>query len=192
MRKLNFRYIFERTRLLLTQPEKIWNRISKEYLSLDELYKFYFIPVAAIASVFILLIGPWHYEPFQTVGLCFINLLAALIGTWLSYLIAKEYLCNKIEEANQYALRLTVYSSAIFTIFHSISTALVNGFLSQLFMLFSLICIRTLYAGIRQIPDPTDNLQTNLLVIISLSIICIPVIIIHILMIVFRIPVLNI
>jgi len=80
----------------------------------------------------------------------------------------------------------------IFIIFHSIGNALGNIFLGQLFTLLSFTFIRTLYKGLGQIPRLHPGQKTNILVISSLAIICIPVIINQLLMIIFGISAFNI
>lgn len=192
MEKMNFRNIYERTRRMLTKPETEWGIITDEYCCLKDVFRNFLLPVTVISSLSILLFGFFHYTVMQTIGYGIINLLASVIGIWLSYLITREYLSNKLSDADNIALNLTVYSGVIFIVFHSLGVALGNYFLGQLFTLLSFIFIRTLYIGIRQISALQGNQQTNLLVITALSIICIPVIIAQVLMIVFGISAFNI
>ena len=103
----------------------------------------------------------------------------------------RDSLNNKIPDAENTALHLTVYSASVFIVFHSLSVALINGFFSQLLSLISLIFIRTLYAGISAVTRLEVNQKTNTLIIAALSIICIPVIFKRLLMILFHIPILN-
>ena len=140
----------------------------------------------------VLLINLIHYNFWQATGLTIINLIAMLIGNWFAYLITREYLCRKLSFDTNLALNLTVYSGVIFIIFHSIGNALGNIFLGQLFTLLSFIFIRTLYKGLGQIPRLHPGQKTNILVISSLAIICIPVIINQLLMIIFGISAFNI
>ena len=81
-----------------------------------------------------------------------------------------------------------------YSILHSvgIGTALGNIFIGQLFTLLSFIFIRTLYSGIERLPEIPANQKTNILIITSLTIICIPIIISQLLMILFNISAINI
>ena len=115
-----------------------------------------------------------------------------MAGIWFAYLLTKEYLSNKLRDADNTALLLTVYPGALFTVFHSLGIAMGNYFMGQIFTLLSFIFIRTLYIGIRRISDLPNNQQTNLLVIVALAVICIPVIISQVLMIAFGISVFNV
>lgn len=192
MQKIDFKYIYERTRRLLTHPEAEWKIIADEYEDLREVLKNYLIPLATISSLSIFLFGFFHYSTAQTIGYGLINLVASVAGIWLSYLITREFLSNKLRDAGNTAQNLTVYSGAVFIVFHSLGIAFGNQFLGQLFTLLSFIFIRTLYTGIRQVSELQNGQQTNLLVITALSIICIPVIIAQVLTIVFGISAFNI
>lgn len=192
MEKVNLKYIYERTSRLLMKPEKEWNVVADEYYTLKEVFQNYIIPLSVISSLFILLLGFLQYTILQAFGHAIINLLSTTVGIWLSFLITREYLTNKFRDAENIAQNLVVYSSGIFIVFHSVGTAFGNGFFSQLFILFSLIFIRTLYIGINQTAEMQANQKTNILVISALSIICIPVILKHILMIIFGISAFNV
>ena len=192
MRNINFRYIYERTYRLLTSPEKEWPVIADEYYTLKEVFQNYIIPLSAVASLFVLLFSFFQYTVWQAIGLAIINLLSTITGTWLAFLITKEYLLNKLGDAEGIAQNLIIYSSAVFIVFHSAGIAFGNGFFGQLFTVLSFIFIRTLYIGINQTAGMQANQKTNILIISSLSIICIPVIIKHILMIIFGISAFNV
>lgn len=192
MEKVNLKYIYERTSRLLMKPEKEWNVVADEYYTLKEVFQNYIIPLSVISSLFILLLGFLQYTILQAFGHAIINLLSTTVGIWLSFLITREYLTNKFRDAENIAQNLVVYSSGIFIVFHRVGTAFGNGFFSQLFILFSLIFIRTLYIGINQTAEMQANQKTNILVISALSIICIPVILKHILMIIFGISAFNV
>lgn len=192
MEKVNLKYIYERTSRLLMKPEKEWDVVADEYYTLKEVFQNYIIPLSVISSLFILLLGFLQYTILQAFGHAIINLLSTTVGTWLSFLITREYLTNKFRDAENIAQNLVVYSSGIFIVFHSMGTAFGNGFFSQLFILLSLIFIRTLYIGINQTAEMQANQKTNILVISALSIICIPVILKHILMIIFGISAFNV
>ena len=192
MEKVTLRHIYERTRYLLTKPNVEWSLIMDEHHEPKGLLKSYLLPIAVISSLPIFLFGFFHYSMMQTVGYGLINLPASLIGIWVAYLITREFLSNKLPNADNTALSLIVYSGTIFVVFHSLGIALGNGFFGQLCTLVSFIFIRTLYIGIRQIKELPNGQQTNLLVIAALSIICIPVIIAQILTIIFGISAFNI
>ncbi len=177
---------------MLVTPETEWDNVADEYPSLKETFRNYLFPVTVLSSLTIFLFGFFHYSVMQTIGYGLINLISSTVGIWLAYLLTKEYLSNKLRDADNTALLLTVYPGAIFIVFHSLGIAMGNYFLGQLFTLLSFIFIRTLYIGIRRISDIPNNQQTNLLVIAALAIICIPVIISQVLMIAFGISAVNV
>lgn len=190
--KIRCQNIYERTRLMLMKPETGWPRVLESDFTAKEIFRNYLLPVSVVTAVLVLLLSLLTYTALQSVGLAFINLLSSLSGTWFAYLITREYLCGKLNYHDNQALNLTVYSAAIFIIFHGIGAALGNIFIGQLFTLFSFIFIRTLYTGIGVLPRISNGQKTNILVIASLAIICLPIIISQILMIVFRISAINV
>lgn len=189
---INIRFLYERTRNLLLNSGAEWSIIEDEYHNEKQLFKNYLIPLSAIVSLGVLLLSFFHYTIVDTLLYALINFVSTTMGTYLGYLIIREYLNNKISDAYNTALYLTVYSSAIFIVFHSLSVAFVSGFLSQLTGLISLIFIRTLYVGIARTKGIPAGIKTNTLIIMALSIICIPTITKKLLMIIFHIPVFNI
>lgn len=192
MLKIDLKHIYGRTRRMLTKPEAEWDTIAKEHSGLKETFRNYLAPVIALSTLSIFLLGFFHYSVMQTIGYGLINLISSGVGIWLAYLLTKEYLSNKRRHADNLALLLTVYPGAIFIVFHSLGIAMGNYFLGQLFTLLSFIFIRTLYIGIRRISNLPNNRQTNLLIIVALSVICIPVIISQVLMIAFGISAFNV
>lgn len=192
MKRLNYKHIYQRTRQFLIKPEVLWPQVLKEDFSIHLLFQSYLLPIAITTSLFVFLLSLFSYSILSSIGLFIINLISSLCGIWFAYLITKEYLCTKLSYHDHQALNLTVYSGAIFIFFHGIGSALGNIFLGQLFTLLSFIFIRTLYTGLGQLPALQNGQKTNILIITSLSIICIPIIISQILTIVFRIPVINI
>ncbi len=190
--KMNFKKIYERTKLMLLKPNSIWPWILKENLTVKDIFRNYLLPVSLAVSLLVLLLSLFKYNILHSVGLAFINLISALCGAWFAYLITREYLCVKLNCANNVALNLTIYSSAVFILFHGIGTALGSIFIGQLFTLLSFIFIRTLYSGIERLPEIPANQKTNILIITSLAIICIPIIISQLLMILFNISAINI
>ncbi len=190
--KMNFQKIYERTKLMLLRPNSIWPWILKENLPVKDIFRNYLLPVSLVVSLLVLLLSLFKYSILHSVGLAFISLISALCGAWFAYLITREYLCSKLNCPNNMALNLTIYSFAVFILFHGIGTALGNIFIGQLFTLLSFIFIRTLYSGIERLPEIPANQKTNILIITSLTIICIPIIISQLLMILFNISAINI
>ena len=90
--------------------------------------------------------------------------------------------------ANRMALRLAVYSSAVFIPFHCLSSGFSEGFISQLMAICSLLCLRTLYVGLNQLTALDVQYRKSAIVIIGLLVIVSPIIIQQLLMIMFRIP----
>lgn len=191
MKKINLRYLYERTKELVISPDRTWPVINDEYTGVKEIFQTYLIPLSVIISVIVLLFGFLQYTVWQTICYAGINFISAVGGTWLSFLICREYLNNKVDESENTALSLTVYSSAVFIVFHSLATAFGNGFFGQLMSLCSLLFIRTLYIGINKNNNLQAAYKKNLLIISILSIICIPMIIKKLLMILFHIPAFN-
>ena len=190
MKTINFRYIYERTRQLLLDPKQEWTVIGDEYNNPKDMFRDYLIPLSVIVSVIVLLFGFLHYTILEAFFSGLINLVSTTAGTWVCFLICREYM-NKTDQTETTALQLTVYSSALFILFHSLATAFGNGFFGQLMSLSSLLFIRTLYIGIHKTSDLQSAQKKNLLIIMILSIICIPVIMKKILMIIFNIPAFN-
>lgn len=190
--KTNYKHIYLRTRQMLTQPAIAWPEVLKENSTFRNTFRDYLFPIATFLSVIVFLIRLIHYPPLQALGLGIINFISVIGGAWFTYLITREYLCNKLNYPNHEALNLTIYSYTVFIIFHSIGGALENIFIGQIFTLFSLIFLRTLYTGTGQLPQLQPNHKTNILIITFLSIVFIPVIITQILMITFRISAINV
>lgn len=192
MKRVNFKSIYRRTKELLLKPESIWPTVLEEEYSPRDVYRNYLIPVAILSSLCVLLISIVPYNFFQASGLAIINFISGTLGIWFSYLITREYLCGKLNYEDHFALNLTIYSGAIFIFFHSLGTALGNGFLGQLLTLLSFIFIRTLYIGLGQLSQLQSQHKTNILIITSLTIICLPVIISQLLKIIFGISAFNV
>lgn len=190
--KIQYKTIYKRTRDLIIAPSESWRSILKEQTSQQQLINNYLLPLTIACSLLVFPISLFNYSVLQSIGLSFINLLASVIGTWIAYLLVKEYLCNKLDFRPAQALKLTIYSAAVFILFHSIGAALGNLFIGQLFTLASFIFIRTLYIGINTLPDIPANQKTNTIIIATLAIICCPIIVAQILMIMFRISAINI
>lgn len=192
MEKININYIYERTRRMVFNPEPEWKIIGDEYNTPKEIFTHYLFPVSVASSLSIFLFGFFHYSVPQTIGFGLINLVASMVGIWAAYLLIREFLSNKIQDADNIALNLSVYSGAVFVFFHGLGIACGKYFMGQLFTLVSFIFIRTLYLGIRQTGQLQGGQQTNLLIIGALAIACLPVIITQLLMIIFGISVFNV
>lgn len=190
--KIDYKNIYKRTKIMLLHPEILWPEILTEKQSPKTTFYGYLLPIIVLTSTCVLLLSLIHYTLIQAIGLGIIELISSFCGTWFAYLITREYLCGKLNYPDNQALDLTVYSSAIFIIFHGIGTALGNIFIGQLFTLLSFIFIRTLYSGLGSIRKLSNGQKTNILIIALLSIICMPIIITQILMIVFRISAINV
>lgn len=114
--------------------------------------------------------------------------MASVVGSYIAYRVTREYLSNKVAEANRMALRLAVYSSAVFIPFHCLSSGFSEGFISQLMAICSLLCLRTLHVGLNQLTALDVQYRKSAIVIIGLLVIVSPIIIQQLLMIMFRIP----
>ena len=114
--------------------------------------------------------------------------MASVVGSYIAYRVSREYLSNKVAAANRMALRLAVYSSAVFIPFHCLSSGFSEGFISQLMAMCSLLCLRTLHVGLNQLTALDVQYRKSAIVIIGLLVIVSPIIIQQLLMIMFRIP----
>lgn len=190
--KTNYKHIFLRTKQMLLQPAAAWSEAWEENATTGTVFRNYLLPIAIILSVVIFLLQLIHHTPLQAFGLGITYFLTITGGAWATYRIVREYLCNKLNYSDSDALNLTVYSYTIFIVFHCIGETLGNIFIGQVFTLFSFIFLRTLYTGIGQLQQLQANHKTNILIIASLSIVCLPIIITQILRIIFRIPAINI
>lgn len=192
MNKSDVKDIYRRTKVLLTHPEKMWPSVLQERRPAKELFRAYLLPLAITTSVSVLLCGLIQHSFWVSLGLAAVNLLATTGGSWLAYLISKEYVCGKLGYGEHQALNLTIYSAAVFIVFHSIGSALGNLFVGQLFVLLSFLFVRTLYRGLEFLPGLQAGQRTNILIITSLSIICMPIIINQLLTILFGISAFNV
>ena len=187
----DIKHFYNRIKQLLFYPGREWTVIRQEEDSVSRLFNSFFIPVSLLVSLIVIPGGIYRFGTFLGVLYGFINFISILAGIYVAFLIVREYLNNKIPDAENTALHLTVYSASVFVVFHSLSVALISGFFSQLLSLISLIFIRTLYTGISAIACLEVNTKTNTLIIAALSILCIPVIFKRLLMILFHIPIFN-
>lgn len=190
--KTNYRHIFFRTRQMLAQPAEAWKEAWQEETTPGDMFRHYLLPIAAGLSVIVFLLRLIHYTPWQAFGLGVIHFIAVIGGAWCTYIVTREYLCNKLNYLPGEALRLSIYSFTVFILFHSIGGTLGNSFIGQLFTLCGFIFLRTLYTGTGQLQQLQSNHKTNILIITSLSIICFPVIITHILRIISGISTIHI
>lgn len=190
--KTNYQNIYARTRQMLLKPEAVWPEVLEEDCTVRDIFYHYLFPLTLATSIFVLLFSLFSYTVWQAIGMAIIQIISALGGIWCAYLIIREYLCRKLSCQDNHALNLTVYSSALFILFHGIGVALGNIFIGQLFTVLSFIFIRTLYKGIWSLSQLKPGQKNNILVIATLAIICMPIIISHILMIIFRISAIQV
>lgn len=192
MNNMELNFWFKRINGLLLHPSQEWGNIRKEPTEENTLFRKFFIPFCIVISVAVLFISLLRLNFFYALGYALIHLTSNLTGTYIVFLLIREYLNGKSLDSGNTALNLTVFSAVIFLFFHSLSAAFGTNFLSQLTSLLSLVFLRTLYTGIYTTIDLNTNQKTNLFIITSLAIIFIPVIIHKLLMILFHIPVFNI
>lgn len=188
MKKSDINSIFARPRKLLLHPETEWQAINRENWEGIELFKNFLVPLSAISSVCTILLRFLSTSPLYAIGIGIILFVSSVVGCYITYRIAREYLINKVPQANRTALHLAVYSSAVFIPFHCLSSGLSEGFISQLMAICSLLCLRTLYVGLNRLTALDAQYRKSALVIIGLLVIVSPIIIQQLLMIIFRIP----
>ena len=184
MKKLDIKGIFTRPRKLLLHPETEWQVIGRENIEGIELFKNFLVPLSVLSSACAILLRLLSTSPLYAIGTGII----LFMGSYIAYRVTREYLSNKVAEANRMALRLAVYSSAVFIPFHCLSSGFSEGFISQLMAICSLLCLRTLYVGLNQLTALDVQYRKSAIVIIGLLVIVSPIIIQQLLMIMFRIP----
>lgn len=190
--KIQYHDIYKRTRGMIFTPVECWSEIQKKRTDTKDAIRSYFIPAISLYSILYFPISLSSNTFLQALGLAAINFISSLTGTWLAYWLIREFLTNKLDCRASTAFNLTLYSAAVFLLFHSLGAASGNLFIGQFLTFCSFIFIRTLYYGINTLLDIPANQKTNTLIIASLSIICFPIIISKLLMIIFRISVINI
>ena len=147
MKKLDIKGIFTRPRKLLLHPETEW----RENIEGIELFKNFLVPLSVLSSACAILLRLLSTSPLYAIGTGIILFMASIVGSYIAYRVSREYLSNKVAAANRMALRLAVYSSAVFIPFHCLSSGFSEGFISQLMAICSLLCLRTLYVGLNQL-----------------------------------------
>ena len=183
MKKLDIKGIFTRPRKLLLHPEMEWQVIGRENIEGIELFKNFLVPLSVLSSVCAILLRLLSTSPLYAIGTGIILFMASVMGSYIAYRVSREYLSN-----NRMALRLAVYSSAVFIPFHCLSSGFSEGFISQLMAICSLLCLRTLHVGLNQLTALDVQYRKSAIVIIGLLVIVSPIIIQQLLMIMFRIP----
>ena len=164
MKKLDIKGIFTRPRKLLLHPETEWQVIGRENIEGIELFKNFLVPLSVLSSVCAILLRLLSTSPLYAIGIGIILFMASVVGSYIAYRVTREYLINKVAEANRMALHLAVYSSAVFIPFHCLS------------------------CGLNQLTALDVQYRKSAIVIIGLLVIVSPIIIQQLLMIMFRIP----
>lgn len=188
MRKANFKSIYARTREMLFHPATGWQAVKQEDIAGAEAFREYLIPLTAAGSACTLVLQLLHTPPLYALLTAAITFAASIGGAYLAYRVTREYLSGKIADANNMSLRLSVYSSAIFIVFHSLSRGMPDGFLGQLLGLLSLLSLRTLYIGLNQTSHLNVQLRKSTFIIAGLLIVVSPMIIQRLLTLLFRVP----
>ena len=136
MKKLDIKGIFTRPRKLLLHPETEWQVIGRENIEGIELFKNFLVPLSVLSSACAILLRLLSTSPLYAIGTGIILFMASVVGSYIAYRVSREYLSNKVAAANRMALRLAVYSSAVFIPFHCLSSGFSEGFISQLMAIF--------------------------------------------------------
>ena len=71
------------------------------------------MPLSVLSSVCAILLRLVSTSPLYAIGTGIILFMASVVGSYIAYRVTREYLSNKVAEANRMALRLAVYSSAV-------------------------------------------------------------------------------
>ena len=188
MEKFNLRGLLAKPYKLLTQPTTAWESIRQEQIEGVVLFRNFLIPLTSIFVTFSFLLCLLHTSVFYALGRSIILFVASIIGTYITYRVSKEYLNDKVTEANRISLYLAVYSSAVFIPLHCLSCGFSEGFFSQLMAICSLLCLRTLYIGLTRLTHLNPQYRKSAVIIIGLLVIVAPIIVQQLLKIIFRIP----
>ena len=188
MKRANFKGIYARTREMLFHPDTEWQAVKREDIAGAEVFRGYLVPLTLTSSACTLVLQLLHTPPLYALLTAAITFATSVGGAYLTYRITREDLTDKIAEANNVALRLSVDCSAIFIVFHCLSEGMPDGFFSQLLGLLSLLCLRTLYIGINQMSRLNVQLRKSTLIIAGLLLVVSPMIIQRLLMLLFRVP----
>ena len=173
---------------MLFHPEMEWQTVKREDIAGAEIFREYLVPLSVTGSACTLVLQLLHTPPLYAFVIAAITFAASVGGAYITYRIIREYFTDKISEANNVALRLSVYCSAIFIVFHCLSQGMPDGFLSQLLGLLSLLCLRTLYIGINLTSGLDVQFRKSALIIAGLLLVLSPMILQRLLMLIFRVP----
>lgn len=177
---------------LFIRPKTSWNAVIRQPLTFKKFLYRDWMPLAGLLCLVVFGLQLIHYSILQSIGLSIIYFITMVGGFRIVYPITREYLCRKLNYSEQEVLSLIGHSYAIYFIFHSIGQACGDLFIGQVFILFSLLFIRTLYFGISELSNYQSQHQTNILIISALSIIFIPMLIKQLLTIIFGIPAIHV
>lgn len=184
-------HIINRIKKLLLTPEPEWQKIRQEKIAGSRLFCFFIIYPSAIVSICTFLLRLLYGSIGVAVSWGIINFIASVAGSYICFRLTREYLSNKIQDADTISLKLSIYSSVIFIVFHSFSIGFADNFAGDLTAILSLLSLRTLYTGLNTISLLNDRYRKSAVIIIGLLVICTPIIITRLLTIIFRIPVIN-
>lgn len=104
MKKLDIKGIFTRPRKLLLHPETEWQVIGRENIEGIELFKNFLVPLSMLSSVCAILLRLLSTSPLYAIGTGIILFMASVVGSYIAYRVTREYLSNKVAEANRMAL----------------------------------------------------------------------------------------
>ncbi|WP_294142973.1 hypothetical protein [uncultured Sanguibacteroides sp.] len=191
MSKVHLKYIAIRLKHLLTSPEVEWNTIRMDETGRIELFRNYIILPSILFSILVFLFRLMSNDVMVSLGWGIINFIACTAGCYVCFRLTREYLSNKTINSGTIALKLSVYSSAVFILFHSLAVGFPQNFIGDVMAILSLLSLRTLYIGLNTISELNTRYKKSAVIIIGLLIICTPIIITRLLTIIFRIPAIN-
>lgn len=191
MSNVHLKYIAIRLKHLLTNPEAEWDTIRTDETGRIELFRNYIVLPALLFSILVFLLRLASNDVTIALGWGIINFIACTAGCYICFRLTQEYLSNKTIDPGKIALKLSVYSSAAFILFHSLAVGFTQNFIGDVMAILSLLSLRILYIGLNTISGLNTRYKKSAVIIIGLLIICTPIIITRLLTIIFRIPAIN-
>ena len=189
MRKEDFIHIIKRIKQLILTPEKTWTTILRERQPYSKLFISYIIYPTMIASACIFIPLLVFKDISRTIILGIQNCLVCILSSYLCLRLSRAYMYGKITNSRKIATDLSIYSSTVFILFHSLSLGLGQSFIGDVASVCSLLSLRVLYVGLKKIPDLEKQHHTSTFIIMGLLVVVSPFIISRLLSIIFRIPI---
>lgn len=189
---MRYKELYTTITQLFIRPKTSWHTIIRQPLTFKKFLYRDWLPLAGLLCIVVFGIQLINYTILQSIGLSIIHFITIVGGFRIVYPITKEYLCRKLNYPEQEVLPLIGYSYVIYSIFHCMGQAWGDLFIGQVFILISLLFIRTLFFGITELSNYQSQHQTNILIVSTVSIIFIPMLIKQLFTIILGIPAIHV